>query len=569
MVNAGCRIVKLVNDFGPANEIDPAKATIVGRRISVYPDDQDRVVTAENLRHIPPVDAASLFVNIQRETYQLNPKIRIWEGPNEPVWGNTDDMAWYAQFEIERMRLMDTLGLKAVIANFSTGNPGDLSWWSAFLPALAYARDHGHYFGLHEYGGVWMWWMTGPYQVNPNENEGIDGWTTLRYRKIYRQYLIPADLGDVKLIITECGLDRVGPSPAGFTSGNWRYCAGQWNNWDGHNDPIDYWRGAERDAEHYYAEQLLWYDRELKKDPYVVGATIFTVGNMGPPWDQYDIEGTRVMDYLISHIDNVAPIPIPVPTPQGDSMLNGNFEDGYYLKDGVPELAIPNSWDFWYAPAGTPHLDRQSQDFNPPEAVVWNRDQAPANERDVFWLSGQFCLKVFAGWKPIWWKLFQRVTGFTVGRRYLFTTPVFPDLVMDYDSSNNKIWADDPLAGEVRLSAVSGAPLADSGWLNGSNFEFGKYSEHTLLFTADATEVEVALECRGRWGLINNGFFCDSLRLEAVGSPVPVPTPTPPPATGTVLSEINTIVTAVRGLVDGVQSAQVSAQRLKDLIGLP
>ena len=52
-----------------------------------------------------------------------------------------------------------------------------------------------------------MWWMTGKYQVNPDEDQGDEGWTTLRYRKVYRQFLIPSGLGSVPLVITECGID--------------------------------------------------------------------------------------------------------------------------------------------------------------------------------------------------------------------------------------------------------------------------------------------------------------------------------------------------------------------------
>lgn len=121
------------------------------------------------------------------------------------------------------------------------------------------------------------------------------------------------------------------------------------------------------------------------------------------------------------------------------------------------------------------------------------------------------------------------MNNLTPGCRYLFTAPVFPDLVVRMDGAV-KVFADDPLAGEVRLYVVSGGQvIGDTDYLNGANFAFGRYTEHTLLFTATSTEVEINLECRGRWGLLNNGFFVDSLRLEAVGSPAPVPTPTPVP----------------------------------------
>lgn len=216
MIDAGAQIVKLVNDFGLAEYAISKGALVIGRHVTNYPDDPGRRVTAENLRHLAPQDAARLWVALQTLYYDANPLILLWEGPNEPVWSTPDDMRWYAEFEIERMRLLNVRGLKAVVGNFSTGNP-DLSLWSSFLPALRVANDLGHYFGLHEYGGVWMWWMTGPYQIDRNVPFVRDeGWTTLRYRKIYRQFLAPAGIGDLRLIITECGLDRISPTPPGF-----------------------------------------------------------------------------------------------------------------------------------------------------------------------------------------------------------------------------------------------------------------------------------------------------------------------------------------------------------------
>src|SRR3990172_3558433 len=71
-----------------------------------------------------------------------------------------------------------------------------------------------------------------------------------------------------------------GPAMPGQSDGSWRDHLDFWSQHDGARDPIDYWRGAqngaERDPERYYAEQLIWYDRELQKDDYVVGAAVFS-----------------------------------------------------------------------------------------------------------------------------------------------------------------------------------------------------------------------------------------------------------------------------------------------------
>jgi hypothetical protein len=202
-------------------------------------------------------------------------------------------MSWYAQFEVERMRLTADLGLKCVIGNFATGSP-NLNLWPAFFPALKAAQEHQALLGLHEYSCPWMWWMTGNHQLDPNADEGDEGWTTLRYRKVYRQHLIPNGFGNVPLVITECGIDPlVNPKPPSAGSGGtWLHLGGYWAAHDNEPDKAD-----------YYFRQLVWYDQELQKDKYVVGATLFTWGNFGQAWKDFDVAGTDVAKKLIAYTE--------------------------------------------------------------------------------------------------------------------------------------------------------------------------------------------------------------------------------------------------------------------------
>ena len=212
-------------------------------------------------------------------------------------------------------------------------------------------------------------------------------------------------------------------------------------------------------------------------------------------------------------------------------LVNGSFDDGHYNKDGVPELAIPNGWGFWYMPKGAPLVSRQDSDWFPPETVVWNIKDAPENERDVFFLSGAYCLKVFKGWGPIWWRLAQAVFGLVSGARYRFSVPIHPDLVMAM-SGAQKIYANDMLAGEHILSVKSGSSVFETGWQDGERVPFGKYTVLQLEFVAAGGGAEVAVEVRGRWGLLNNGWFLDALSLERIGDasePEPFPAPAPDP----------------------------------------
>lgn len=278
-------VVKLAGSWGLAMQI-PEGVLVIGRRHEARYDAQHQRATGKT-----PLEAAQQFVKGQLPTYQVNPRIEYWEGHNEPVWNTEEEMGWYAQFEVERMRLMADLGLKCIIGNFATGAP-PLSLWPAFFPALEVTLEYQALLGLHEYSCPWMWWMTDGHQLNPDEDEGDEGWTTLRYRKVYRQQLIPNGLGNVPLVITECGIDPlVNPKPpeAGF-GGTWRQLGGFWAHHDDEPDKAD-----------YYFRQLLWYDEELQKDDYVVGATIFTWGSFGPPWESFDVAGTDVAEKLIAY----------------------------------------------------------------------------------------------------------------------------------------------------------------------------------------------------------------------------------------------------------------------------
>jgi len=253
-----------------------------------------------------PQQAAVEFLDEDGHVYQDNPAIRMWEGHNEPVWTTADEMTWYADFEIERMKLMEELDLRCVIGNFSSGCP-PLEMWPCFLPACKYALKHGHWLGLHEYGAGYYWWMTGNHQLDPTEDEGDTGWTTLRYRKAYRQYLEPAGLGGLPLAITETGLDPlVSPRPPDYPQGTWKELCSKWAS-EGHQD-----------CDQYYFDQLRWYEGELMMDSFVKAAFVFCWGHLGDAWAKFDVAGTKVGDLLIKHAESVDPEPDPEPDPDPD-----------------------------------------------------------------------------------------------------------------------------------------------------------------------------------------------------------------------------------------------------------
>ena len=123
-------VVKSVGDFGfmaELKEVSPSTVTI-GRLYSDQPMDGD------------PDERARAFVEQNLATYQSNPAVDYWEGYNEPGVG--DKMAWYAQFEAERVRIMASYGLKCAVGAFSTGVP-EWDQFADFLPAIRAAKQYG------------------------------------------------------------------------------------------------------------------------------------------------------------------------------------------------------------------------------------------------------------------------------------------------------------------------------------------------------------------------------------------------------------------------------------------
>jgi hypothetical protein len=216
--------------------------------------------------------------------------VDAWEGFNEPVAGDAGEMGKLAELEAERVRLLAERGVRAVVGNFATGQP-PLEWWPAFRPALEATRRHGGYLGLHEYSAPTIWHLTNRTDLDFRATPSDEGWLTLRYRKVYREYLDRWGLR-LPLVMTECGVDggvteRPGPSGKG-----WKDFAGYWAE-----------LGMGLDAPGNYVEQLAWYDSELQLDDYVVGAAVFAMTAF-EEWGSFELKGeaaTILQQYLAVH----------------------------------------------------------------------------------------------------------------------------------------------------------------------------------------------------------------------------------------------------------------------------
>lgn len=273
------RVVKIFGDLGASGEIKQrSPGTIVVGHINQQYDFQHAITSGATDMSALAAD----FIARHLEQYQANGGVDYWEGHNEPVFENEAKMALYGQFEAERVRQMSAYGLKCAVGNFSAGSP-PLEQWDDFFPALRAVKQYGGVLALHEYSAPTM-----EYGTDPVSGEG---WTTLRYRKVYRHH-VPADL-HVPIVITETGIDGlVGAGRPGPPGAGWR-------------EFIEYWRSQPLDPDDIWAymDQLQWYDEELQKDDVVIGATIFIAGALSS-FETYDIVGTMgelFTQYLLAH----------------------------------------------------------------------------------------------------------------------------------------------------------------------------------------------------------------------------------------------------------------------------
>jgi hypothetical protein len=157
--------------------------------------------------------------------------------------------------------------------------------WPEFRPALEAIRQYNGYLGLHEYSAPIMQFRAGALQLPGEPDQGDEGWLTLRYRKAYRQQLIPLGFGDIPTLITECGVDGlIRPRPGPEDAKGWL-------------DFIETWRanGLRHDPPGVYMDQLIWYDQNLQQEDYIKGAAIFLAGSNDKQWDSYDILGPEAM----------------------------------------------------------------------------------------------------------------------------------------------------------------------------------------------------------------------------------------------------------------------------------
>lgn len=244
------------------------------------------------------------------------------------------------------------------------------------------------------------------------------------------------------------------------------------------------------------------------------------------------LRGLRNRTVLVIGALVFAALPVGSAAGQQNLLPNPNFEDGHYLYNNQSSLAVPNNWTLWFAPPEMDKLGGQDDPWGQPETVVWygGNDAVPDSDKNEFFRNGDYTLKIFGAWRPVWSTFYTDVSGLTPGVNYTLTVPIYPDLISGYQSNGQKIFADED-AGQHRLRVEipnTGVVVHDSDWFN---LKPGEWHERSMTFTASQSTMRIAFEMRGKWGLSNNGWFVDEVSLLQTNSAASVqPTAVPPTA---------------------------------------
>lgn len=202
---------------------------------------------------------------------------------------------------------------------------------------------------------------------------------------------------------------------------------------------------------------------------------------------------------------------------EGDCQINPPNPDlCWYHPGGAPELQIPIRWEFDYEdqwnggdcsqpPVCDNPLTAEPDDWwnawIRPEVRVIPAQLLPPPEHPLFIWDGNNTLKSFKGYGSISF-IFSQEVSLEPGK-YVLEVSVFPDLVVGYNPDGSKIPAPDPISGEVRL-LVGGM---DSDWVLPAFLEKNTYYFVFIISQAQMTDVEVHI--RGRYAILNNGWFMD------------------------------------------------------------
>ncbi|MBN1246160.1 MAG: hypothetical protein JXC32_00790 [Anaerolineae bacterium] len=216
--------------------------------------------------------------------------VDYWEIINEQDPDGPEGHRRLAEFMMHCMDIANQEGYKLALFSYSLGVP-EWDEMEAIVEAGTFtqAKAGGHALSLHEYAYPINRWYGEPLPGRPTyPNRGP---LACRYRWLYEDFLIPRD-EVVPLFLTEVNIAKDLPQVSA----------------------------------HEWITQMAWYDNQLRKDYYVVGAHLFTLGSAGA-WEEFEFG--RFLPNLVNHMISIkdredptwpepppAPPPVPpIPTP--------------------------------------------------------------------------------------------------------------------------------------------------------------------------------------------------------------------------------------------------------------
>jgi hypothetical protein len=172
------------------------------------------------------------------------------EYENTPDWKGEANLKWNGKFWKKLTELNEGAGIKTCVGSVPVGNlePGELQFIVEDLKAM---NGMGASFCYNGYG----------FDYNKDISREQD--LTLRYRKFYDYYAANApELSGMPLILGEIAVAEGGDPLTGYLK-------------NGNEESFKDW--------------LIWVDSEIQKDSYVVGGTIFQIGDIYT-WEHFNLD---------------------------------------------------------------------------------------------------------------------------------------------------------------------------------------------------------------------------------------------------------------------------------------
>lgn len=278
---------------------------------------------SQNIRYTltdDPAAAADDYFNrvIQPALTQLGSDAALFdyiEGSNEfeNIPGLLQTAAegdWVGKFWINLSQRIKSAGFKPVMGEISVGNLATVAL-NALVPYLREIKGMGGAWSYHAFG----------YNYSTDVASHAD--TALRYRQFYDYFLLNApDLYDMLLILTEAGVAESADPYRGYrTSG----------------------------STDLYQQWLKWFDSELQKDSYVVGAALFQMGDSAQ-WDAFNMD--PIADWFKAYLKGSLTLTqspfAPTTTDQkvDDQSLDGSSNSVFEQAIGLARLGFLNIVSF-------------------------------------------------------------------------------------------------------------------------------------------------------------------------------------------------------------------------------